>query len=333
MLQKYPHMRKMVKDLTFPARPGVRCPEKLMSLFSGIVNLVESLDSLTITCPLAKDTGPNAAAADVSPRLVIPIAEGRHSDLKILAIIANENTPVAFPSTLTTSFSRLTKLSMAGVFLSKPLTANGIPILRELRDFSSTAGNAANRMDEWLLACPRLQTLALFQGAQAPLELLTKGNIHCLTLAYPTFDPAINSWLPNCTSMDGLIISWSIFSKLDAASFPPSLRYLWVGIYSHDQVSFDEFKTALNSQSKLKSFGILVKGTNSWAIENEVSIRALCMKLGVRMYPLAINSYCDNKRTISKTSKPSFIPTLSRVFNKRNSTYDKDILSWEMGKS
>ncbi|KAG8796256.1 hypothetical protein FRC17_008017, partial [Serendipita sp. 399] len=277
-LQKYPHIRKMVRVLVFPARIGVRCPDALLDTFAEIVNLVENLDSLDVTCPVRK------SGLEGELRHILPIAEGRHPDLKRLTIYANSKVPAEFPASLAT-YSRLIKLSLVGVFLSKPILADTMPILPELLNFSSTAGNAASQMDSWLLACPKLGCLTLGKGEAPPLSLLTKGNIVLLIFTQRTFDPSVATWLPECTSVHCVVISWAIFSNIDHKMFPPSLHLIQITVCPRDRMSLETFKARLGENVALRGLQFWVIGNNKWPVENEEALKDACKTSGVLMAP------------------------------------------------
>ncbi|KAG8853309.1 hypothetical protein FRB91_005143 [Serendipita sp. 411] len=330
MLQDSPHICKIVKNLTFPARLGRTCPNELLDAFEGITNRVEGLSELNITLRLVEKE-PSTSLYGVERLHVIPIEEGRHSDLKVLSVYANGPTPAKFPVTLTTSFKRLTCLSLKGVFLSEPVSTDVIPILPELSSFTTVTGNGVLMMDDWLLACPKLRD-CLITGRQpvafspstddAPMKLLVHGNIGywCLSGSGHTH---IGKWLASCNSITYLLIDWPLFSNSTPDIYPSSLRQLAVEIDTTDQVKLDAFEKHFGTSPVSNKLRVFFWGRNALPERDEEALRALCTKSGVSLSLRDRSGYLGEK-------KQTTVSNIKQVIKGGSS---KHLRSWETAKT
>ncbi|KAG8815150.1 hypothetical protein FRC19_001224 [Serendipita sp. 401] len=327
-LQIYPHVRNLVKVLIFPARLGWTCPETLMDAFAGIIDLVENLTELKVTSRLiVKPRSPG----ETDRVHVLPVQEGRHSDLKRLSIYSNGYTPAEFPTSLFTSFAQITSLSLNGIYLSQYISPENVPVLPELVHITAVSGNITTHMDDWLLACPKLQKLSIcgrqpitfsLGSVDVPMNLLAKGNIRSLTL-YQLETSYTGTWLAMCDTVLRLYVTWDLFSSGRADTFPPSLRRLTLNIYGRDNLSLDPFQKHLSGKPTYKSLEIILSEQNKWFDENEDALRTLCAASRVSLLT-------HNRRSYTEHGSIPLSPKLKGVFK---STQDKELLSWEMAKT
>ncbi|KAG8817034.1 hypothetical protein FRC17_000082 [Serendipita sp. 399] len=329
MLQDSPHIRKIVKTLVFPARLGRTCPPELLDAFEEITNLVDDISTLSITLRCVEK---KLLEDEISEFFhVLPIDEGRHSDLRDLSIYGDGTILAKFPVGLTSQFVHIKWLGLKGVFLSEPVLADTIPALPKLFSFTSVSGNTAMMMDDWLLSCPKLEQVAVTghqppgfsPGADdPPMRVLVHGNLNywCLSGLGET---KMGKWLASCESVRSLLLDWGLFSSCYPGLFPPVLYRLSVEISSRDVVSLDAFKRNFGKNPICDHLTVTMWRRNKTFEYIEGALRTLCADSGVTLMIRDRSGYIGDDET-------PLVSNLKQVFKVGPS---KQFRSWEMART
>ncbi|KAG8771968.1 hypothetical protein FRC15_003055 [Serendipita sp. 397] len=221
-LKRKPHLRKLVKSLVLPARPGPRMPDFIQKLYCQVVNLLEDLRYLSIMAPMVENVKDSQT---YQGHLSSPIATGKHSNLCSLSVYGDILATSSQPHLLFAPFSNLEYLALNYVYLSDfTFDFTSMEVLTRLRHFEFTGGTCVWLLDEWLQSCPNLEHLTLrctsFIDApsQPPMKLLTSDKLKTLDLLFldkfSDSGPYSFAWLQECTSITHLTIDHDILTSV-----------------------------------------------------------------------------------------------------------------------
>ena len=233
LVQEAGYVRPLVRHLVITSRVHTQMPNSLRRRLAGMINLLQDVRVMDITCPLTFYGGQEEDVQRIGgvdllmvPRpFVLPIASGKHSNLTSLTIhsdVINFNT---FPFLLTHAFPLLEHLALDGFWLRHDVSPLTAPLFR-LRHFEFCRGIEVWRLDSWLMACPKLEQVTL-RGSDIsssplspPLELFAKGNVTTLAVLETSYfgdrDTLSFKWIDDCLTVEDLIIDASVVTRLSS---------------------------------------------------------------------------------------------------------------------
>ncbi|KAG8831213.1 hypothetical protein FRC17_003462 [Serendipita sp. 399] len=227
-LEKYPHLRTLIRTLVLPMTNTPSSPPRGMRIFLCIINCLDMLDEVGIVVPYT-------SSISLIPRVgKLPGELKKHSKLTSLWLNGYWAEESPLPSGLTQTFTQLRYLNLDGVLLDiKPSLLHPLPYLRTV---VCTHWKTLSFLEEWLLDCPMLHELYFqnltFHHDQRALRICSAGKFTRLGLI------ACSGWIP--APPDGLA---DMLSKIRALEISTST---FAHFYPHLPRDLDELKLDLN---------------------------------------------------------------------------------------
>lgn len=272
-LKVQPQLRRLVKALGLPSHGTVRCPPPVIKVFIQIINTLEALD--TLYCPIAFLNYDTWADWNGTHQ-ILPIAPGNHLSLTSLSVIGDMNYRNGFHSQIL-RFQNVRSLELGGFPLTTPLDPRihpPLPLLEAIT-LSYDDENLA-KMDEWLIACPRLQEIELFLiSAPYPIpRILSCGKIKHLG-AFWASGSGFYEFFPAYSGLKSLELAASIFNK-HRNTIPSALDELWIRTGHWEELQPSALEQFVQRQPKIREIFLRLSGSNNTKPERIKELVSIC---------------------------------------------------------